>query len=85
MTDQIRGLDQTTLDLAAWLDDAVDVRHRPLLAALLNLRRSTHRLGVGRGGTHYPTRPVGPDPRPELLRLLALPYADRPGYRPEWA
>lgn len=34
--------------------------------------------------THYPTRedvPEGPCP---TLRLLALPYADRPGYREEW-
>ncbi|MFG1847793.1 DUF6221 family protein [Micromonospora carbonacea] len=61
---------------------------RQLLDGIMNLKRPTYQRGSsivnGRRGTHYPARPVGPDPRDALLRLLALPYANRPGYRDEW-
>ncbi|MFC3988744.1 DUF6221 family protein [Actinoplanes siamensis] len=38
-----------------------------------------------RPGTWNPARPIGPDPREPLLRLLALPYAGHPDYRQEWS
>ncbi|MFI2663719.1 DUF6221 family protein [Micromonospora carbonacea] len=77
-------LDQSSRDLAAWLHTVVDPRHQPLVDAILGLRRSTFQRGPGTSGTYRPARPVGPDPRPELLRLLAAPYTSHDGYREEW-
>ena len=62
----------------------VDAKRR-IIEGILAIKRPTRQqMPSSSRGTHYPARPVGPDPRPHLLALLALPYADRPGYRDEW-
>jgi hypothetical protein len=59
---------------------------RRLVEAIVNLKRGktvrTFRTATGGPGT-WNSRDHE-DQRPALLRLLALPYADRPGYREEW-
>lgn len=63
----------------------IDAKRR-MLDAIMELRRPSHSTQNVRGGKPgtYRAYPVGPDPREHLVRLLALPYAGRDGWREEW-